>query len=1155
MRSLTDFFRKAACLPTLCLISLAGMAKDNVSDTLSLTASEGIYIAPADFSDMGDWKVDGFGTAMQKIALSGPFSKQPKGLKPARVYLKVETAGTYSIWASSLDFARNQQGTRFFYVKADGRLLDKRLGAHGTDGFLWEEAGQVFLNAGIHTIELYDSSAFYARSEGLYITAEKGLNATTVKAKVKAGLVEYKPHGLGKPPGFPVNAAVKKEAILKNGFLDIFFVELENAGKSLVENQVSFNGVQVKPRSASLALILLRADNSATYYHDGFPIFQNKVMSENGKDLTAIGKNPFETFYTSWLLPHKLEVLSDKRVRLEYESEDFLVSSVWELKERDQEPVITLTMQARKNGVYSLVIPGYGSFSNDEYEFALAPMRVTNKHVHPETVVYTEQYLFTPMSSVTIPEGNQIAPGNKLTFGMVVDPSAIPLKWTYNYNNEFGAMLRNHEGRISPSLIVPFPGSPASKFSSGSTSVFRYRPVMRTGDWFSSYKHVVADIFRLRDYRENYYSTLNDAIFETTRLMKDDYYGGWDSIGKAHWNMEGRSFSSNSNPAQAIQSYLLSEDDTMLRKRAIPTLANLLTRDHLHFKWNDLKGGANYFGDKTTFPRPVGNPIKAYNSSVFYGLYQLSKGRIPYLRDIAAQKAQEKVVNAYGSIPPFYNDIAQYKLSGDSASLNRAIEGARVYIQQKVFSSDTTPVDYSLFSYISYVPNISSLLEMYEATRLPEFLRAAEEAGRILLTQLWVTGITSSSVPDSMLISAAAIKAKTFNEGHDFFWHGDEVWRPGSRRGKKGPPENLDILKDETVPYWVPSRVGLGLEQPSTFYHESLNMIMSSWAGDLMKLAGYTGEELFATAARNAIIGRFSNYPGYYQNRFITIQQKADYPYVGPDFSSVYWHHIPPFLAQLEDFLFAQTQVWSEGKISFPSFRQQGYAYFNSNQYGTGSGTFFEEKDMWPWLASGIVQTGHKQIDWLAARKDGVAGIAFMNESPHLVNTSIALGEKLNTNYSGEAALLYPDGRKQTVFIRSGKLDISIPGRSLVGLLIKSSAISSPGYAKAVTPQKKGKDLTVSDHGYGKGLVLQLDPSRYFSYIYVSEKPGLVKNVTVFYKSGKAAQQQQSTAQYPFEFIIEVDDIKKEFVYFLQIEMQDGSIKKTRTQKLRSLGY
>src|SRR3546814_19414326 len=111
--------------------------------------------------------------------------------------------------------------------------------------------------------------------------------------------------------------------------------------------------------------------------------------------------------------------------------------------------------------------------------------------------------------------------------------------------------------------------------------------------------------------------------------MADDFYGGWDQVGKAHWNMEGRSFSSNANPMQAVQSYLLSESDSLLEKRAIPTLANLLTRGHLHFKADTLRGGANYFGGKADFPRPIGKPIAGYNASVFAGLYEMTGGRMP----------------------------------------------------------------------------------------------------------------------------------------------------------------------------------------------------------------------------------------------------------------------------------------------------------------------------------------------------------------------------------------------------------------------------------------------------------------------------------------------------------------------------------------------
>src|SRR5690606_14652158 len=113
------------------------------------------------------------------------------------------------------------------------------------------------------------------------------------------------------------------------------------------------------------------------------------------------------------------------------------------------------------------------------------------------------------------------------------------------------------------SIIAPFPGSDSSYFKKGQKRSFVFRPIFSTKGWFSAYRHVVGDIFKLRDYRQNYYSTLNSAIFETTKLMMDNYYGGWDSIGKAHWNMEGRSFTSNANPVQAVQSYLLSGNDSI----------------------------------------------------------------------------------------------------------------------------------------------------------------------------------------------------------------------------------------------------------------------------------------------------------------------------------------------------------------------------------------------------------------------------------------------------------------------------------------------------------------------------------------------------------------------------------------------------------------
>jgi len=1115
---------------------------------------KGLYVSPYDFA-AGDWKIEGAEDALQLATLTGRHHKRPKGLKPATVEITVEREGTYALWVNSLDYQNNQPGSRYFQVACNHQLINKRFGAHGQDGFRWELADKVQLKKGVNRFELLDASAFYARCDGLFLTKDLSMSAEEIIAESrKNGSINFKPEPLGSPVRLSADAAASNTITLANDQVKLVFYQLVEGKQQQVESEVFVDGTRVKSRSELDALVLLRATESQLYYDKGFPIFRSKIVDEEGNITVALGKSPYQSYQTDWLIPTSVEQLSANAVKLTYQGGDGIrIESVYTLSDDADEPVVRIKAVAETSGVFSLIIPGSRSVKENEYTFALAPMRVTNKKVHPDAVVYTEQYLFTPMAAITLPWGNGGNGPSEITRGIAVDPTSVAFKWTYNWNSDFGAMLRDGSGKIAPALVAPLPGTEASRFVPGKVFDFAYRPLYRPGGWYDTYKHVAQAIFNLSDYRRNYYTSLNGAIFNTTKLMADDFYGGWDDVGKAHWNMEGRSFSSNANPMQAVQSYLLSEEDSLLVKRAIPTLANLLTRGHLHFKSDTLKGGANYFGGKADFPRPIGNPIAGYNASVFAGLYEMTGGRMPVLLDIANQKSSQRVVNAYGSIPPFVNHLTAYKLTGDLSRLDTAISQAREYIDKEVYSKTAEPVDYSAFSYISYVPNIASLIDIFEVTKDRAFLDAAAEAGHILITQLWVS--SPAQVADSLLIKASEIKAQPFMDAHDFFWHGSEVWRPGSKPGVKGPPQNLDSLKDEIVPTWVPSRVGLGLEQPSTFFNESLNMIMSSWAGDLMKLYGYTGDKSFEIAARNAIIGRFSNYPGYYQNRFISFQQRADYPYKGPDFTSVYWHHIPPFLAMLEDFLFAQTWAWSKQQVAFPSLRQQGYAYFNSNQYGHAPGTFFGEDGMWPWLDSAVVSTDNIQIDWLAARKDGRVGFALMNESFTEITTEITLGSKVGADFTGDGILYRVDGSTEKLHFSHGKATVTIPGHTLVGIKIASKIVKAPKYAHGFD-EKRGSSValgnTVVNHDAGKGFVLQLSPDKYFGYVYVTHKPDVLKKLTMVYRIGNGETKRLSTETYPFEFIVEVSQPEQPLYYTLTLEKTDGNVDKLGEQVLKT---
>jgi len=255
----------------------------------------------------------------------------------------------------------------------------------------------------------------------------------------------------------------------------------------------------------------------------------------------------------------------------------------------------------------------------------------------------------------------------------------------------------------------------------------------------------------------------------------------------------------------------------------------------------------------------------------------------------------------------------------------------------------------------------------------------------------------------------------------------------------------------------------------------------------------------------------------------------------------------------LEDFLFAQALAWSDRKISFPSLRQQGYAYFNSNQYGHLPGSFFGITGMWPWLDKGILSVDHIQIDWLAARKDGMLGVALMNESVETVTSGVTLGPKAGGNYTGRAQLFDKNGSVEDVHIRDGKLNLTIPGRTLVGLLVPIDAVKAPSFARAAGTRSKDMVSTVVEHANGKGLVMQLSPEKYFGYIYSAQQPDELKSLTVDYRIGEGRSHRMTTYTYPFEFIIEVDNPEKPLTYSLTFEHVDGQIVESEMYVLKPL--
>ncbi|PYI52854.1 OmpL47-type beta-barrel domain-containing protein [Paenibacillus flagellatus] len=1080
------------------------------------------------------------GSISPKIMIGLP-EKDPAAALPARVDIELERGGTYRIWARARDYATNQPGTRFFRVGVDGRLLNEVFGDHGKEGFAWEDAGTVELTAGRHRLELVDTSGFYPRLDGMFVTddldfvppdtLEEALRVDTISKKARAAL-RY-------PEWARTDAEPIRTAFIENGDVRVAFYEVPTANGPVIQKETYLRspsgGAWVKQddRTDPYGYLLLYTEEQAEKPFNVLDLHYLLINQPNGS--------------TSWLIPTSLETVDAKTVRLTAERDDVRFAATWTIPDGGADPVVTTRLTAKRPGSYSLGMFNAPEKPVADTDFMLLPFQIVSKRLPDEFTLVTEQYASTPLSLVTLPANGE---RGRASFGVVADPAEIPNRWAYGDNSRFGLSIRGTEGGVLPGLFAPLFGSPEASLSAGQSFEFRYRPVTRPGEWFEAYRHVVTDVFGLTDYRSNVNVSLTEALFNMQELAMDDTFGGWDDKAKAHYNMEGRNVASQGSPLSHLQSYLLTEDPDVYERRTIPTLEYLLTHGSLHFSATGPHGGILDLKGKLS---PVGSPVSGFGTSVFGGAYFMTKGQVPLLRQIGMDGGVRHQ-NAYANdgVPRWHEYLMLYTYTKDSAYLAEAIAGADRYIAERLETPDTRIPAHESFINISYAPYWQGLLDLYEVTKERKYLDAAREGAHRWMTSVWTQPSVASG--DVTVRAADLPDRAVMSQSFDGYWRGDAKIRLGY-------PDNMPLLRDETVPAWQLSRVGLGLEQRSTF-SRSGNIMMSNWAPDLMRLSLHTGDPLYEAYARNAIIGRFANYPGYYYNQNMTHPMKADYPYVGPDFTNIYYHHIPAMIGLTVDFLMAQAQKRSDGQIDFPAVREQGYAYFNNKHYGFAPGRLFGESDMWLWMKPGLLSVNSIQADWVAARKDGRFAAALMNESGADIEVEVRLGDEVTggvPGFGGTATVYDAAGNAGTAIVSDGKLSVVIPARGLIAFAIDAPDVTKPGFADVATDRLVSEPLggTVAETGptpeFGRGMVLQLNPAEYVAYVYTQFMPDRIRKAELEWRIGEGEWHKTETEAYPFAFSIRVPDSSRTFSYRVSVTDLAGAVQQSPVRTIAPL--
>lgn len=1108
-----------------------------------------IMLTAESYYDVGTWHLEGVTTGsfesgvmrglVPAVDQATPADGDPSKALPAKANITVAKDGQYKVFVHSRDYTSSYTSQRTFAVAIDGAQIGGNMGTHGNNGFSWQEAGVVNLTKGDHTFELIDTSGFYARCDMVIITEDMDYKPSTAYSELiamaspvrasKAETAEY-------PMYAREDGQVTDEKVIANDKVQVKFYTVNTSNGPVIQNEIytNVNGTWVKTnnRSEQNGFMVIRTDKVSAGAQPQDRYVYSSQYQKDGQPSSYMGIDIYKAGVSEWYIPTQIETIDEKTVKLTANGSNGTITATWAIVDETVSPKVTVDAVFNKDGSYTIGAAEGDELTYDQFYFALAPFRVQSKRVDEDGGIYNEQYLFTPMGCYTLEENNAYS-AQKVTKGVVVDPSMTRTDVVKRTDGEYGIAMKGADGGYQGIVFAPILGQPDANLKAGETTTFSYRVISTVSDWFDNYKFIAQDIYEVDSYRQHIYANLNEAIFNTRKYSLDNENSGWDPLDKGYWNIESKNTVATADPMQALQTYLLTEDENYLVERTLPTLAAFMTRGNLQFNSKGGLDASNGYISIDKIPYPIGDFINIFNMNVRGGLYELTRGQVPYLLETGINNTiAGKNINGYNSMTPFSDDMYMYQYTGDKKYLDNAMKLADIYLKDVVYGPQELQVNWDAFIYTSYYPNLPALVDLYELTGEQRYLDAAYYTAQYLLTTIWIPGVTKEQRNSPLLVNYDA--KDNFNGYHN--WYGDEQRVLG--KGDQGGHE-------ETVEAWTTARAGLGLEQANTFLMGgySGNIIMSMWVGDMLKLATWTGDEYLATAAENAMVGRFANYSGYYYGRYgaTNIQNKADYPYKGPDVSGVYYHHLPPFMAMLEDFLITLPMYRSNGKIEFPSVRQSGYAFFYSNHYGYEAGKVYDMNDMWLWMDEGVLDSGHLQIDWMGARKDGTAAFMLMNQSAESVTTTVTLGEKVGA-VSDTATLYDADGNKTNVSVSEGKVTVTVPAKGMVTLAVAGDAIKAPAFSEfdyKLQGEKVETGSTYFDHGNGKAIVLQMNPNDYYAYVYVTDKPADVKEVKLTY-TADGEKQTVTTTAYPYEFIIKVDDVTKGFDYDLELTKVSG---------------
>lgn len=724
--------------------------------------------------------------------------------------------------------------------------------------------------------------------------------------------------------------------------------------------------------------------------------------------------------------PKEAKQISSNSLSFQHQTEAATVSTVWSFDPKfPSDIVVKQTVTAKKPGYFSLASPTLFSVSTQNLAWATIPGYFQGNKLQPNfalayayghgiptlPAVYRERCASTLCPMVTTKNG--------VTISVIPEPGLSRDPWAVDKSTqidwEIGLSHMNRKAQLSPTLYYPVLGEPKSSLQTGESISYSFRYSLTDGDWFKALNHAVYDIYQFRETLALRQSTqsLTDRIQKMHHYLTDPK--------TSLWNIE--EFDGKKLGAQSYLGGVVGSDKDAMKNSdygAMWMLANathdpLLTENVLPYAENFklaqqetgnsfFKGapeGQYYLAKSKKFVEEWGSVVEPIGLT-YYTMLDMGnmllfdpantelKERLRMGADrlLTWQKPdghwavaydrnteQEIFTDIQDVRPTFYGLIVAYRILKDPKYLAAARKGADWFIKNAVETGSFLGV----CGDARYAPDFATgqsaqaLLDLYDLTNDTRYQRAAITAAKIYTTSIYTHPIASH-------------KPKTAN----------------------------GIPRED----WEISQTGLSFEHGGIFGSATrLGPIqLCSHAGLFIRMYQLTKEPIFADMAREGAIGRDAfvdpktSVASYYWERM----NKGSGPYP---------HHAWWQIGWLTDYLMAEAELRSAGKVTFPRGfvtpkvgPHQTYGFSAGSVYGKPATLLVQE---------GLVQPDSPVIDYILARSvdQKKLYIVLQNNRAQATKTTVKLNPAVIQKTIANARWL-PTNQA----VPSGDITLDLPG-------------------------------------------------------------------------------------------------------------------------------